>query len=90
MPPPPRQLVTPTAMRSLGRRAAGQLSRARWAHATDLRTIDRGIDVERAIWIMERRAGADCREARASKAKLDQLLDERTAAAGHSSRSPEP
>lgn len=46
-----------------------------------LEQIDLDLDVERAIWIMERRAGADCREAQASKAKLDQLLDERCAVA---------
>ncbi len=48
--------------------------------ARTLEQIDRDLDVERAIWIMERRAGDQCEEARKSKAKLDKLLDERAAA----------
>lgn len=48
--------------------------------ARTLAAIDQALDVERAIWIMERRAGNDCPEARASKDKLDRLLEERLAA----------
>ncbi len=42
--------------------------------------IDRDLHVERAIWIMERRAGDNCTDARKSKAQLDKLLDERLVA----------
>ena len=42
-----------------------------------LAEIDRDLEVERAIWVMVRRAGADCSEARSAKAQLDRLLDER-------------
>lgn len=51
-----------------------------------LPAIDRDLDIERAIWIMERRAGANCEEATASKAKLDQLLEERNAAEREAAR----
>jgi len=46
--------------------------------------IDRDLEVERAIWVMVRRAGADCSEARACSAKLDRLLDERAELIGTS------
>jgi hypothetical protein len=39
--------------------------------------IDRDLDVERAIWVLERRSGNDTNATRASRAKLDRLLDER-------------
>lgn len=48
--------------------------------ARTLAAIDRDLDVERAIWIMERRGGRCRPEALDSMAKLDQLLEERTAA----------
>jgi hypothetical protein len=48
--------------------------------ARSIAEIDRDLDVGRAIWVMERRGGADTAEARASKAHLDRLLDERGAA----------
>lgn len=48
--------------------------------ARTLAQIDRDIDVERAVWIMERRAGDYATEAIHSKRRLDKLLDERLVA----------
>lgn len=56
------------------------------AVARTLAQIDQALDIERAIWIMERRGGDNSTEARASKAKLDALLDERSAAQREANR----
>ena len=48
--------------------------------ARTLAAIDAALHVERAIWAMERRSGDTSPEARASGAKLDQLLEERNTA----------
>jgi hypothetical protein len=45
-----------------------------------LAEIDRDLNVERDVWILDRRAGDDCLKARLSKERLDVLLDERAQA----------
>ena len=45
----------------------------------DLDSIDADLTCERAILVMERRAGHDCRAATATSARIDELLDERSA-----------
>jgi hypothetical protein len=42
-----------------------------------LEQIDGDLDVERAIWIMERRAGRSSPEVAACQAQIDRLLEER-------------
>lgn len=43
----------------------------------DVRAIDEDIDVERHILEYDRRGGEDCLDARATRARIDKLLDER-------------
>ena len=45
----------------------------------DVKAIDEDIDVERHILEYDVRSGADCTDARATRARIDRLLEERFA-----------
>lgn len=45
----------------------------------DVRAIDEDIDVERHILEYDRRGGEHCLDADATRARIDKLLDERSA-----------